>query len=81
MLSPCGVPVGMEGGKSENYLHRVLKMRSSGKENVRAGNCEQTVEFVCVCVPVLYECGECQRGEVFLPLATDKSHLSGRSLY
>lgn len=67
---------GKAGGKeSENYL--LAKQR---KQNLRSGNCEQTAERAHGGVHVLYECGgcECQRGEVFIPHATDKSHLSGR---
>ena len=87
MLSPCGVPTGMEG-RRKGRRERILSPQSSEnakqrKQNGRAGNCEQTVERIRGGVRVLHECGgcECQRGEVFLPHATDKSHLSGRSQY
>lgn len=86
MLSPCGVPAGTGEGRereSENYLRRVQENAKQRKQNVRAGNCEQTAERVRGGVRAWYECGgcECQRGEVFFPHATDKSHLSGRSPY
>lgn len=74
-----------EGGRERE---RELSPQSSEnakqrKQNVRAGNCEQTAERARGAVHVLNECGgcECQRGEVFFPHATDKSHLSGRSPY
>lgn len=54
------------------------------KQNVRAGNCEQTAERVRGGVPVLWKYGGCEcqgGGGVFLPHASDKSHLSGRSPY
>lgn len=72
----------MRGRQSENYLQSSENAKQR-KQNVRAGNCEQTAEHARGGVHVLYECGgcECQRGDVFFPHATDKSHLSGRLLY
>lgn len=75
-------------GKGGRKRERELSPQSSEnvkqrKQNVRAGNCEQTAESVRGGVPVLYKyvgC-ECQRGEVFFPHASDKSHLSARSPY
>lgn len=86
MLSPCSVPAGTvelwAEQDRENYLRRVQKMWSGGNKMSELGICEQTAERVRG-VPVLYKYGgcECQRGEVFLPRASDKSHLSGGSLY
>lgn len=64
MLSPCGVPAGMEG-KVRREGEQELSPQSSEnvkqpKQNVRAGNCEQTAERVRGGVPVLWKYGECE---------------------
>lgn len=64
MLSPCGVPAGMEG-KAGREGEQELSPQSSEnvkqpKQNVRAGNCEQTAERVSGGVPVLWKYGGCE---------------------
>lgn len=68
MLSPCGVPAGLEGrwegNESENYLRRVQKMRNSGNKMSELGivNRRRSV-YVALCVFCMSVVGVNVRGE------------------